>query len=196
MIGFLQRGAGYGFQVRPAGPPDLRIGKLRMVAIAPEMLAAEHESNGGELARILKARVTDEWPPVDWDPHVYRIILKQYDEWPESFGWHRYVVLESGLGRPRTLVGAVGGFPRAHGDVEIGYSTLPAFQRRGYATAFAKKLVEWLLTQNKVQSVSAQTYPRVTESIKVMERCGMSFVGDGDEAETVRYRRMRSLLQE
>ena len=191
MIGFLQRGGGYGFQVRPAGPPDLKIGRLRMVAIAPEMLAAEHDSNGVELARMLKARVTHEWPPVDWDPHVYRIILKQYDEWPASYGWHRYVVLESGLGRSRTLVGAVGGFPRAHGDVEVGYSTLPAFQRRGYATAFATKLVEWLLTRDEVQSVSAQAYPRVTESIKVMERCGMGFAGGGDEVGTVRYRRMR-----
>jgi ribosomal-protein-alanine N-acetyltransferase len=191
VIEFLQRGIGLGSQVGTAGPPDLKIGRLRMVAIAPEMLAAEHDSDGVELARRLKARVTQEWPPVDWDPHVYRIILKQYDEWPESFGWHRYVVLKGGLGRSDTLVGAVGGFPRAHGDVEIGYSTLPAFQRRGYATAFATKLVEWLLTRDDVQSVSAQAYPRVTESIKIMQRCRMSFVGDGDEPGTVRYRRMR-----
>jgi len=77
------------------------------------------------------------------------------------------------------------------GDVEIGYSTLPAFQRRGYATGSARTLVEWLLTQDGVQSVSAQTYPRIPESIKVMERCGMSYVGEGDEVGTVRYRRMR-----
>lgn len=191
MIGFLQRGVGYGLRARGMGAPDLRIGRLRLVAITQEMLAAEQDSDGLELGRILKAKLTHEWPPVDWDPHVYRIILKQYDEWPESFGWHRYVVLEGGLGRPKTLVGAIGGFPRARGDVEIGYSTLPAFQRRGYATAFATKLVEWLLTRDEVQSVSAQAYPRVTESIKVMERCGMSYVGDGDEPETVRYRRMR-----
>jgi RimJ/RimL family protein N-acetyltransferase len=100
------------------------------------------------------------------------------------------VVLEGGWGA-RTLVGAIGGFPKAEGDVEIGYSTLPAFQRRGYATASARTLVEWLLKLEGVRSVSAQTYPRVTESIKVMERCGMSFVGDGDDPGTVRYRRMR-----
>ena len=45
--------------------------------------------------------------------------------------------------------------------------------------------------QEGVQSVSAQTYPRIPESIKVMERCGMSFVGEGDDVGTVRYRRMR-----
>ena len=191
MIEFLQRGAGDGSRARVMGARDLRTGRLRLVAITPEMLAAEQDAGGMDLGRLVKAKLTHEWPPTDWDPHVYQIILKQYDEWPESFGWHRYVLLEGGLGRPKTLVGAIGGFPRAHGDVEIGYSTLPEFQRRGYATAFARTLVEWLLTRDEVLSVSAQAYPRVTESVKVMERCGMSYVGDGDEAGTVRYRRMR-----
>jgi [ribosomal protein S5]-alanine N-acetyltransferase len=191
VIGLLQRGVGYGSQARAPRAADLKIGRLRLVAITPEMLAAEHESDAAVLARLLKAKLTHEWPPVDWEPHVYRIISKQYDEWPHSFGWHRYVLLEGGLGRPRTLVGAIGGFPRTQGDVEIGYSTLPQFQRRGYATACATKMVEFLLSHGDVQSVSAQTYPRVPESIKVMERCGMSYVGDGDDVGTVRYRRMR-----
>jgi RimJ/RimL family protein N-acetyltransferase len=51
--------------------------------------------------------------------------------------------------------------------------------------------VEWLLGLEGVRSVSAQAYLRVPESIKVMERCGMRLVGDGDEPGTVRYRRMR-----
>lgn len=191
MIGFLQRSGVRSLQMGSPAPRDLRIGKLRLVAITPEMLAAEHASDAAELSRLLGAQLTAEWPPVDWEPHVYRMILKQYEEWPQSYGWHRYVLLEGGFGKPRTLVGAVGGFPQVKGDVEIGYSTLPQFQRRGYATAFAKTLVEWLLTREGVESVSAQTYPRLPESIKVMERCGMQYVGDGDEAGTVRYRRTR-----
>jgi RimJ/RimL family protein N-acetyltransferase len=191
VIDFLQWGAVLGLQARPARVPELKVGSLRLVAITSEMLAAEHSSDGAGLGALLRAKLTSEWPPVDWEPHVYRIIQKQYDEWPASFGWHRYVVLDGGLGRSRTLVGAIGGFPKAEGDVEIGYSTLPAFQRRGYATGSARTLVEWLLTQDGVQSVSAQTYPRIPESIKVMERCGMSYVGEGDEVGTVRYRRMR-----
>jgi ribosomal-protein-alanine N-acetyltransferase len=191
VIGYLQRGVGFGLQTRAKRATDLKTGRLRLVAITPEMLAAEHNSDAIALAWLLRAKLTHEWPPVDWEPHVYRMIQKQYDEWPDSFGWHRYVLLEGGLGRAKTLVGAIGGFPRAEGDVEIGYSTLPAFQRRGYGTAFARKMVEFLLSCEDVQSVSAQTYPRVTESIKVMERCGMTFVGDGDDAGTVRYRRVR-----
>lgn len=192
MIGFLQRGVVQGYQRSAARVVDLRTGPLRLVAITPEMLVAEDHSNAPELGRLLRAKLTAEWPPVEWEPHVYRIIQKQYEEWPESFGWHRYVLLERGLGRQRTLVGAVGGFPRRNGDVEIGYSTLPGFQRRGYATAFATRLIEFLLEQDGVTSVSAQAYPLVQESIKVMQRCGMSFAGEGDEAGAVRYRRMKT----
>jgi ribosomal-protein-alanine N-acetyltransferase len=39
--------------------------------------------------------------------------------------------------------------------------------------------------------VSAQTLLRLPESVKVMKRCGMKLVGEGDEPESVRYRRMR-----
>jgi RimJ/RimL family protein N-acetyltransferase len=191
VIDFLQWGAVFGLQARTARVAELKAGKLRLVSITPEMLTAEHSGDAAGLGSLLRAKLTAEWPPAEWEPHVYRIIQKQYDEWPASFGWHRYVVLEGGLGRARTLVGAIGGFPRAQGDVEIGYSTLPGFQRRGFATMSAQTLVGWLLTQEGVESVSAQTYPRVVESIKVMERCGMSCVGDGDDPGTVRYRRVR-----
>jgi RimJ/RimL family protein N-acetyltransferase len=75
--------------------------------------------------------------------------------------------------------------------VEIGYSTLPQFQRRGIATAAAQALVDWLLTRDGVRSVSAQTFRRLPESIKVMERCGLTYDGDGDEPGSVRYRRLR-----
>ena len=192
MIEFLQRGAGFSSGVRSPRVADLRTGPLRLVPIRPEMLIAEHNSDGVELGRLLGAKLTYQWPPVEWDPHVYRIIQKQYEEWPESYGWHRYVLLERGIGKQNMLVGAVGGFPRPYGDVEIAYSTVSEFQRRGYATAFATKLVEFLLEQDGVMSVSAQAYPLVQESIKVMGRCGMSFVGEGNEQGTVRYRRMKS----
>lgn len=192
MIGFLQRGVVQGLQRRNTRVVDLRTGPLRLVVITPEMLVAEHRSDVSELGRLLGAKLTMEWPPVEWEPHVFRIIQKQYEEWPESYGWHRYVLLKRGLGRESVLVGAVGGFPRRCGDVEIGYSTLPGFQRRGYATAFARRLVEFLLEQDGVKSVSAQAYPQIQESIKVMARCGMSYVGEGDDSGTVRYRRMKN----
>ena len=192
MTGLLQRGAGWKLQRSTERTAQLRVGMLRLVAITPEMLEAECREDAAVLSSLLEAKVTVEWPPVEFDAYVRGIIEKQYAEWPDSFGWNRYVLLERGLGRQRTLVGAVGGFVRAHGDVEIAYSTLPGFQRRGFATAFAGRMVEFLLAQEQVRSVSAQAYSAVPESIKVMERCGMVFAGEGDAVGTVRYRRWRS----
>lgn len=172
--------------------PDLKTARLRLVAITPAMLTAD-EAADGTLGRILGAEVTAEWPPEHWEPHVYRFIVKQFEDEPRTKGWHRYVLLpkERGSVPGYVLIGAVGAFPKLEGDAEIGYSTLPAYQRKGYGTEAARTLVEWLLRQKEVRSVSAQTYPTLPESVKVMERCGMTFVGDGDEAGTVRYRRMR-----
>lgn len=167
---------------------DLKTARLRLVAITPEMLKAEESANGS-LAKILGAEVSVDWPPEHWEPHVYHFIEKQYVDEPRTRGWHRYVLLPKGRGW--VLIGAVGAFPKLEGDAEIGYSTVPSYQRQGYGTEAARALVEWLLTQKDVQSVSAQTYPSLPESIKVMERCGMTHVGPGEEEGTVRYQRRR-----
>lgn len=177
MIGLLRR------KVR-----DLMTSRLRLVAITPEMLKAD-EAADGTLERILGAEVTLEWPPEHWEPHVYHFIEKQYVDEPRTRGWHRYVLLPKGRGW--VLIGAVGAFPKLEGDAEIGYSTVPSYQRQGYGTEAARALVNWLLKQKDVQSVSAQTYPSLPESIKVMERCGMVFVGPGEEEGTLRYQRRR-----
>jgi len=167
---------------------DLTTARLRLVAITPAMLKAD-EAGDGSLAKILGAEVTTEWPPEHWEPHVYHFIEKQYEDEPRTRGWHRYVLLPKGRGW--VLIGAVGAFPKLEGDAEIGYSTIRSYQRQGYGTEAARALVEWLLTQKNVKSVSAQTYPRLPESIKVMERCGMTYVGPGEDEGTVRYQRRR-----
>jgi ribosomal-protein-alanine N-acetyltransferase len=174
--------------MRPAN--TLRTERLELVAITAEMLEAERRADGS-LAKCLGARLTTEWPPEHWEPHVLEFIGKQIQAGGDAAEWHRYVLLREGW-FSRTLIGCIGGFPKEAGDVEIGYSTLPAYQRQGYATEAARALVEMLLSFDHVNSVSAQTYPRLPESIKVMERAGMSYTGPGDEAGTVSYRRVRN----
>lgn len=174
----------------PTGGATLKTARLALVAITPEMMAAE-ELADGSVGKLVGARLTGEWPPEHWEPHVLRFITQQLAADPDTAGWHRYVVLPDSFGCGRTLIGAVGGFPKPDGDVEIGYSTLPEFQRHGYGTEAALALVDRLLKCKGVRSVSAQTFPHLPESIKIMERCGMGYIGSGDEEGTVRYRRFR-----
>lgn len=168
---------------------DLRTERLRLVAITPKMLEADAAGEGA-LGRLLGATVTAEWPPEHWEPSVLNFILRQFQDEPDTKGWHRFVIYQQAGAYP-TLVGCVGGFPRADGEAELGYSTLPEYQRKGFATEAASAFIEYLFTQDRVRGVSAQTFPRLPESIKVMERCGMHFSGDGYEAGTVCYRRSR-----
>jgi len=179
------------FQRSPRGVADLKVGKLRLVAITPRMMQVEETElpASGKLAELLGAKLAAEWPPEHWEPHVLRFIAQQFEERPETVGWHRYVLLREGL--RRTLIGCVGAFPKEDGVVEMGYSTLPAYQRRGFGSEAARTLVEYLLRQDGVTAVTAQTTVGSAESIKVMERCGMVYWGVGDEPGTVRYRRER-----
>jgi RimJ/RimL family protein N-acetyltransferase len=171
------------------GIPELRTRRLRLVAMTPAMLEAD-VARDGTLESVLGARVTPEWPPADWEMHVLEMIFMQAAERPSSLGWHRYALLADGPTR-RTLVGCVGGFPKADGIVEIGYSTLPSYQRQGLGTEAASTLINWLLQQEGVRAVTAQTFAGSDASIKVMQRCGMQFIGDGDDPGTVRYWRDR-----
>jgi RimJ/RimL family protein N-acetyltransferase len=163
---------------------------LLLVAITPALLEAEFNSPG-RLAECLRAEVPAEWPPSDWEPHLLATIRSQLELSPLSSGWHRYSLLVQG--QRRILIGCLGAFPKADGEVELGYSTLPPFQRQGFGSEAAGALVSWLLHQPGVQRVTAQSFVNRPESIKVMQRCGMIFVGEGDEPGTVRYHRQKNL---
>ena len=166
----------------------LHTARLRLVAITPEMLGAE-TAGRAELGSLLRAQVPPDWPPEHWESHVWAHILAQYRAAPTTFGWHRYMVTES---RPAQLVGCLGGFPCANGDVEIGYSVVDSSQRQGFGSEAAAALVSWLLRRPEVRSVSAQAFEEPPASIKIMQWCGMRPVGAGDHPGTVRYRRWRS----
>lgn len=88
---------------------------------------------------------------------------------------------------PRALIGNSGfkTMPK-DGCVEIGYSLLPAFHAHGYGSEAARALVAWAFTQSEVERVAAETLPHLRPSIRVMENCGMRFIGEGAEEEGMR----------
>jgi ribosomal-protein-alanine N-acetyltransferase len=161
--------------------------RLHLVTITRELLGAEHAGRQ-MLARALHAQIPPDWPPQHWEPHVRAHIVTQLEAHPESVGWHRYMLLP---GPWETLIGCLGAFPCAPGDVEIGYSVADSYQRQGFGTEAAHAFVLWLLAQPSIHSVTAQTFESMPESIKVMERCGLRYIGAGDQPGTVRYRRWK-----
>jgi RimJ/RimL family protein N-acetyltransferase len=77
--------------------------------------------------------VTYAWPPDYLDEPSLEYTLERLAEGPENEGWWlHFVVLKNG-GGSGTLIGSGGykGPPSAEGTVEIGYSIVESYQRRG-----------------------------------------------------------------
>jgi ribosomal-protein-alanine N-acetyltransferase len=94
------------------------------------------------------------------------------------------------------LLGICGfkGRPGQSGSVEIGYSVLSQFRNKGYATEAASRLVDWAFGHANVHEVCAETLPHLRQSIRVLEKNGFTFTGQGSEQGVIRYAMQRSAL--
>ena len=164
---------------------DILTPRLRLVTLSTSLLQADFGGDVPRFAFLLHAVIPSCWPPENWEPHCFDFIQSMVADHPHTRGWNRYVLLQ---GQPSVLVGTVGAFPRTPSEVEIGYSILPPWQKQGYATEAARRLIHELLGTAYAQTITAQAFPHLIGSVRVMERCGMRFDGAGDEPGTVRYR--------
>ena len=92
------------------------------------------------------------------------------------------------------LVGAGGykGRPSPEGTVEIGYSIVPEYQRRGLATEAAAALVARAFCDTRVNRVIAETLPKLAPSIGVLRKNGFRLIGEGSEPEVIRFELTRA----
>ena len=166
---------------------DIVTPRLILITITPETVRSE-QANDKRLAELIGCTIPANWPHVHWEPHVFDFLLAQFEHHPEQIGWNRYIVFRHSHDS-LTLIGTLGAFTKvAPNEVEIGYSVLPQFEGRGLATEAAKALVEYLRTDERIASIIAHTFPSIPGSIRVMEKCGMIYDGEGEEAGTIRYR--------
>ena len=163
--------------------------RLYVVAQTKEMAIASF-TDKKQFAELLGAEVPAEWPHAmlaDAEPFFVDMLTKD----PDSVGWWGwYMVLKSS---PKKIIGGLGflGRPSDTGTVVSGYSILTEFDGNGYTTEALKTLIAWAFKHNNVTSVAAETYPGNTASIRVMEKCGMVFIGNGSEEGTIRYERRK-----
>ncbi len=172
----------------PASP--IHTARLILVSAIPAMIEADRDQHN--FAGVTGLRIPESWPPEHWDAGALNWLLRKLAEYPDCAGWCRYVALPSQEGP--TLVGTCGcvGPPEATDDVEIGYSILPPYQRRGYATEAVSALIEWIFHFHHVRSVNAQTFPDLAASLGVLRRCGFIAAGEGAEPGALRFWRART----
>lgn len=171
-----------------AHPKDILTPRLTLIPITPEAILSE-QTGDNHLGEIIRCTIPPAWPPADWEPHVFDFFLNQFAQHPDQLGWPRYVALPHSDGT-RTLIGTVGAFSKTDPPTvcEIGYATLPPWERQGFATEATQALIAHLSNDHRVNTVIAHTYPSIPASIRIMEKCGLTYDGTGDEPGTLRYR--------
>jgi len=140
-------------------------------------------------SQALGAKVPENWPPellVD----VLPFFLEQLEQDPTLVGWLSwYWVLRREATEEALLIGSGGfkGQPQSDGAVEIGYSILPQYQGRGYATEAVAGLLAWVFSYSEATRAIAETASRNRASIRMLARLGFDYTGQGSEAGTVRF---------
>jgi len=179
--------------------PDLRLLTSQLELVAGTVELAEAEINNiALLAQLLDTPPPKSWPPPLNDEHSQQHFLASLQKAkPGDAGWNLWFCVRR---EPRELVGNAGfkGSP-ADGLVEIGYSILETHQRQGYATGAVRALLGWGFQNPAVRRVVADTLPELMPSIRVMEKSGFVFLGDGpieDRMRTIRYELTRERFQE
>ena len=163
--------------------------RLELIAATAEMVRAEIHDRA-ELARLLEAHVPADWPPPLNDEPSQQWTLKYLLMNPDAPGFgYWYIALPDRTLEGKTLVGIIGfkGKPALDGTVEVGYSVMENRQRRGYGSEATSAMIAWAFSHPEVSRVVAETYPHLRPSIRVMERNGMTFLGNGSEEGVIRF---------
>jgi len=165
--------------------------RLDLVPGTPPLLHASLDGSG-LLADALGAVVPATWPHEFLDEAALRFVLRRLEEHPEDEGWWiNFVVLREHSGR--TLVGSAGyKGPPVNGMVEVGYGIVADRRRQGYATEAVRGLLRHAFARSDVNRVIAETYPSLTGSIGVLQRCGFRGIPGGSEPEVIRFEITRS----
>jgi len=162
--------------------------RLILVAVSFDLQEAEL-SDLDQFASRLDADIPPDWPPPLNDEASMHWVLDYMRAHPDHEGWTKwYFLLSRPNGRP-ILIGNGGfaGAPNDDGTVEVGYSIVETHQRQGYAPEAVRGLTTWALSHAKVTRLIAHTFPDLRPSIRVLEKCGFRFVGDGIEEGTIRF---------
>ena len=112
----------------------------------------------------------------DWTG-VWKIRSEQVEEDPASAAWVTGVIWDE---QRQVAVGRAGyhGPPDEWGMVEVGYSVVPAYRRRGYARAALEAMLARAAREPGVTTVRATISPDNTASYNLVSQYGFARVGE------------------
>lgn len=175
-----------------AAPLKIRTERLELIA-ATAVIADAEITDLHALGRLLDVAE----PDGDWPPEMARDAVQMFAAMlrrdPELAGWVSWywVLVEPCTGQ-RVLIGC-GGFTKrpVNGVVAIGYSLLPQYYGKGYATEAVLALVQWAFRHPEVVEIIADVVKDNLQSRRVLEKAGFIAKGPGSDVGTVSYGLMR-----
>lgn len=171
-------------------PLTLATPRLELTAATLEHVCAELEAPE-RLAALLHAQVEPGWPPGEYDREAQEFFRDRLKAGGLSVvGWLGWYAVRRG----GELIGAGGyvGGPDEAGEVEIGFSVMPAWRGRGYATEMAQALVAKAFADRRVQKVIAHTARVNPASAKALAKCGFHEVSGNEDPGPRRFEILRS----
>jgi len=163
---------------------DLHTERLILVALTPKLARTALEDREG-LGRKLGARIPETWPGADFARMLPRIAGVS----GASIAAYTRLIVHAG---DRTLIGEAGfhGPPDKTGTVEIGYSIVPEYRGRGFASEATKALISAAFTSPSINRIVAECLDDNRASLRILEKLGMRRVGSADD--TVRFELRRA----
>lgn len=169
---------------------DLHADGVRLTPSTIDRLNSEGIS-GQALAASLGVARPASWPPLYNDADTREWMRRELLADAENLGWLGWYIVATLDGVP-TLAGTAGykGRPDANGEVEIGYSVVPEYHRRGIASTAVGMLCQRAFSSG-VTAVLAETLPTFIASQGVLRKAGFRQFAtrfDPEEGEVWRYR--------
>ncbi len=152
----------------------MRSERLELVNLRRRDLEAALDGRWADLEAALDVALFPDW--FAGNVGVFELRLRQIRKDPASEPWLLRALI---LAETRTYVGYFNfhGPPSSEGWVEMGYSILPEYQRRGYATEAVVRMMRWARDEHGVEVFRASISPDNEPSLRMIEKLGFSEIG-------------------
>lgn len=159
--------------------PNIKTDRLEMVTLSADMMEAILKGERVLHEKVNSYRLAQEWP-LDVYKQFFSYKIERFRKYPHEDEWEGIIIDR----KDQLVVGDMGfkGGPNEDGIIDLGYSIVPSYQGKGYATEMGKAMVEWAFTHSDVKKLVATCNPDNFASIRVLEKIGFKRTNELEES--------------
>jgi ribosomal-protein-alanine N-acetyltransferase len=157
--------------------PFIDTERLQLITFTVEMMEAFLKGNN-EIEKITPYRVAPEYP-LEVYKQFFEYKINRFRKYPFENEWEGIIIHKE----DNMIMGDMGfkGGPNDEGIIDLGYSIVPSYQGKGYATEMGKAMVDWGISQPNVNRVIAACNPDNFASIQVLEKIGFKITNKTED---------------